>query len=1085
MDNIFGYTQSDNVKVNTQPVMVNQKVDMRGAKAFQDISNILQTGVKAYGNYQENKQKNSLVEASNEANEVHKWYNEQIATTTDPYKQNEILNQYTTALDSIETGYELEDKYKNTFVNSNKAFRGEQERVIGKKVLAKQIEDTDVGIGNLASSLAGASSSEIANVMKDATTAYMNLGLSKEQASDKIFATVINKKVEAFNADPLYSDFSKLEADVEEFVKVFDPKLKNKELDIKYKDLVKSLKEEQKGLAKAHLETFLKSEKVTQSLFESEADKLSHALSDLELSNLKEAKANNVYSLKITRKARAQAELSSINDVFRRDLKAVLVDPEASEKTIKTYLEKAQEIDGMTKVEATSKFNVWKQKRAENTLKTKSAAQKKEEKALKEEATRVVRDIKSKPTTKEGMSPNMLEGYIALKNGGVVSTEDQKFYDKYKFKWDIENSANKLTTTIDRTSTSYVGTGAEEEAIKEVMGTTINSFYKNNESFSADGILKIYRNHDVKGNVASFISKDLNTPQSAVGAIQKVKAMKDIDDIAVQKLLGDKLYYQVSALESRITQDKDGNPIIMPNDLRDVNKLVNDPEAIPVDTSVFNEALKENLHLYKYKSEFKYGVALTGDAETVLENIEAKIKQEFPTEGVQLTGYKGINLSEDDIEIIADLKKAFQRENPNTTGFAYNPANDTFYFSAVGATYYSPITRKTEDGTEVAVNKINGPYGVINVLSDKMTETYLSRGDKTLLELAANPVDTISKFSGDFTDVSIDTEAFSKTTLGILSRKLGEYSDKLLSLNPKSGGEPLIDITEKAKELWQRVKDGSSGLQGAELETVQTPTYEQKIDKLKKEKPVESNKEATSMIKALTSIKGNKKEVEDLQKTMGITVDGDFGEQTSKAILSKLTEKYHVFKNSTEAKNAGKYVSGEQAVKKLQEYSDTPLPEKYKNIAREEGFVDGLYKDDVGVVTFGLGQTQEHIFKNPIDTIKEHEDTLKKTFKNYNKLDDKLQEELLSIVYRGDFKSGMKWVSEFKKGNYYNAALNLLDHEEYYGRQNEKGLDGVEKRLEKAAKTFIAYDFNLDKKTHSKLIDSLLKDIKLANKLRK
>ena len=61
-EGLFNYTPTNNVKVSTQPVMVNQKADLGAAKAFQSISNLVKAGTQAYGAYQDTKDKTSLLE---------------------------------------------------------------------------------------------------------------------------------------------------------------------------------------------------------------------------------------------------------------------------------------------------------------------------------------------------------------------------------------------------------------------------------------------------------------------------------------------------------------------------------------------------------------------------------------------------------------------------------------------------------------------------------------------------------------------------------------------------------------------------------------------------------------------------------------------------------------------------------------------------------------------------------------------------------------------------------------------------------------------------------------------------------------
>lgn len=858
-EGLFNYTPTNNVRVSTQPVMVNQKADLGAAKAFQSISNLVKAGTSAYNKYEEAKDKTSLIEASNEANEVHKWYSQEISKTTDPYKQNEVLQQYTTALDSIEQGYELKDEYKKTFTASNLKFRGEQERVIGKRVLAQQIADTDQGLGNLAASLAGAPSKEIATVMKDASTAYTNLGLSKEQASDKIFATVVDKKIEAFNIDPLYSDLSQLEKEIESFVQSFDPKLKNKENDTNYKKLLSDLKKEQKGLAKAHLESYLSSEAIGQKDFDAEADSLAHVFSPLELSNMKEAKANKVYALKITRDARADAEQNEANEILKRNNKALLADPESTEQEIKDSIERMYNAGEYTEIEAESKFNQWKAAKESGQLSAKSAQAKEQEKAKKAFAKKTYKMELDKKSTKEGMTPKHLKSYMAIANGGdPLTAEQEKQWNDYETQYGLENSAVSLTAMIEESSNKYVGTTAEAGTVKALNNAITNMY--SNEAFSATGILKIYKNHGLKGNVVTFIKQDLNNPDTAIQAVSKIKAMKVLNPVAVQNMLGKEVFYKAAALESRMTVDKEGKPVISPNDFRYVEDLLTNPTKVAIDRKPFNTKLRENPNYYQFAEEYEMGVKMEMSPEDVLDNIEAKLKQEFPAPGVRLTGYQGINLTEDDQEILNELPKNLATMTKNKFGgIAYNAADGRFYYSSARDTFAALVTTKDAKGNLIPVESLNGADGVVNVLDEKFYEYKQEQYKKWGVNRFSKEADAFGFFGGKIADFTkeavlrgaeeigktagasaeslvdtigtgINTIKDSKVAEGISygAAKLSDLSQRVLSINPKS--EPTTFEESPTGRLWQRIKDGASGLQGAELTTIShSLTYSNEI----------------------------------------------------------------------------------------------------------------------------------------------------------------------------------------------------------------------------------------------------------------
>ena len=92
--------------------------------------------------------------------------------------------------------------------------------------------------------------------------------------------------------------------------------MKEYDLAIEYLDKFDSLIKDQKATSKAHINTFLISEATTVSEFNTEVDKFSTIYSPLEIANLKEAKANNAYDLKIRNETRDYKENRKYNFTY-------------------------------------------------------------------------------------------------------------------------------------------------------------------------------------------------------------------------------------------------------------------------------------------------------------------------------------------------------------------------------------------------------------------------------------------------------------------------------------------------------------------------------------------------------------------------------------------------------------------------------------------------------------------------------------------------------------------------------------------------------------------------------------------------
>lgn len=123
------------------------------------------------------------------------------------------------------------------------------------------------------------------------------------------------------------------------------------------------------------------------------------------------------------------------------------------------------------------------------------------------------------------------------------------------------------------------------------------------------------------------------------------------------------------------------------------------------------------------------------------------------------------------------------------------------------------------------------------------------------------------------------------------------------------------------------------------------------------------------------------------------------------------------------------------------------------HVIQEEGFVPGVYADDVGIETAGVGQTGDYLHKNFFTEVfpaKERE--LKKRLTNYDKMPDQVKAAAMSAHYRGDL--GPKTVELLNRGDYEAAAHEYLDHQEYRQRKAKDAEDGVVQRMERNARAF-------------------------------
>lgn len=150
-----------------------------------------------------------------------------------------------------------------------------------------------------------------------------------------------------------------------------------------------------------------------------------------------------------------------------------------------------------------------------------------------------------------------------------------------------------------------------------------------------------------------------------------------------------------------------------------------------------------------------------------------------------------------------------------------------------------------------------------------------------------------------------------------------------------------------------------------------------------------------------------------------------------------------------------RYFSGNRAVAEVERRIGQELEPRFKDLIREEGFFAGRYFDDRAkdpVETAGVGQTGEYLNMPLSQVFKRQESELKDAIPTYEDQPEEVKSALLSAKYRGDLNPGYKWVNHFNKGNYSEAAKELLDHDEYRSRKKENPDDGVVKRLEHISK---------------------------------
>ena len=146
---------------------------------------------------------------------------------------------------------------------------------------------------------------------------------------------------------------------------------------------------------------------------------------------------------------------------------------------------------------------------------------------------------------------------------------------------------------------------------------------------------------------------------------------------------------------------------------------------------------------------------------------------------------------------------------------------------------------------------------------------------------------------------------------------------------------------------------------------------------------------------------------------------------------------------------------GRDAVNKVVK-REGALTSDQEYVVEHEGFVGGEYKDTKGISTSGVGQTGKYKDMTFKEVFKIHQEEAKRYVPKFDSLSENQQKALMSLVYRGDLQKSPTFRKRVNEGNFEQAAVELLDHEEYreYKRIAKEGgkVSGIIGRLEEASK---------------------------------
>lgn len=723
-NNLFGFTGTQSM-VKTNPFQVNVTPDLRASKAMDSILNLANTGLQAANKYQEVENKASLISAKDDAMKVHQWYDDTIKTTHDEYARQDILNQYKTALTSIEDAYpDMKDEYKTAFKSSNYAYTSAQDKIISEQVYKRKVSDTDTGLTQIGVSLAGAPANELTTVMKDAKSAYLNIGMSEADASEKVFSIFMGAKINAIDTDNIMGvNLKQLKEDKETLIKEFDPMLKGKELDTKLTKHFDILTKEQGRAIKEYLNDFVRNDNTNIKSFKAEMDKYSDNLSDIDKANFIQDKTDRLEAKRIREQARQDAINYKVERQWEKDAHAFMSDPTKTPDEVNAFLQRGLDKGFISQIEKDSFLNrEIKASEVENTRKVKEQT--------KQDIAIVDNNVKSGTWGVDSPLPTTYANMVSIAKGDILSSEDITKIKNYGIQYNLLNNTSAFVTKAMDTSLMNIPLD-EQQGYKEGMGHYARKL-ANYQNFNAEGVLKIYNNYGVDGDVKQKLSIDVNNPNTVVNAVSTFNKLKASDDATARHMLGTKLYGQLTELSANATVGKDGSLLVSPDIVRKVSEDWANPDVLnKIDTKQFYKDAKDNAFLLNNVEEYKALMKIHNDHGKALDILTTEYKSKFPAPGISLAYYPG-KVTPNDIDTIKRIPEYLNTvSNGEITGIHYD--NGKFYYSSKTDKKFAVIEEKQPDGTFKSFSDIKDVYAVINnKATEKIQQSTAYKIDKAI-----------------------------------------------------------------------------------------------------------------------------------------------------------------------------------------------------------------------------------------------------------------------------------------------------------------------------------------------------------------
>lgn len=750
----FGYTPVSS-GINTTPLVTQSQPGVyfnNKSRAASDIESIMNAALqvgKTYGTYKQEQNKITENETNLQLLNIKLEHQEKLNSLNDNdvegYKQ--LTNSYRTKADTILGQSELTDESRLALTTSITETEGLFNNHVTKAVKIienkQATEGVTAAIANLHNAPVDDNTRVVFNGLKETLRAT---GKSDMEIEDFLAAQYLSTKLSTIDKDNTsIAEMDSLLKNSDEFIKSnISSNMINKELHTKFKNNIVTIKE---GLQKEEifkLNQYAENDATSFKTFKDmvTSSKASGALDDITAANLLQKKSDKIEAKYIRTQAKKDIAENKVKHEAYQNLQAImtneLLDDSVKYKAVQDAVDK--------KIISPDVASNFASDVVVSNMKEEKLIDIERNKAILLEKKQLLEDEKAKMSVSlkdSTIKPEVFEQLMlqtTLGEGKVLSASEQKVIDDYKVQYKLENDVFTTKTLYETFDTDW-NNKPGKEGYKKAVNTLVSNEY-NSQQFNPKAIIELNKRHKVNGDIEQVVAKETNNASTAITAVAKFNALDTYDSNGAKDFYGDKTYAYLKGLSNITTIDKDKNIIVPADGLAKMKDIKANPDKYPVDMQEFNSEVKDNLKLFDEKETYKTYIRYGMDTDEAMDLIKNKIAKYTPVEGANLRGYNK-PVSPNDNRYMELNVFDIQKSNKNMVGFAYNPQDNTFYYSSKEDTYYSKIEKLDSKGNKVPISTLEDLNSVFE--DRRKNKAINSLGGKVLQTIDNNNIDLVNK----------------------------------------------------------------------------------------------------------------------------------------------------------------------------------------------------------------------------------------------------------------------------------------------------------------------------------------------------